>query len=112
MFVVLIIIFITSLISGSFFARRYDMSEKVDKGIELCYWKLSYRRKFVRTLWLLPVFTIVMIRAYQTLQSCMLTWIIGIMLFGSILIQAIYNYRKWKNEIEFTNKENKQLPVL
>lgn len=26
--------------------------DKVDKGFELIYWKLSYRRKFIRTLWL------------------------------------------------------------
>lgn len=24
---------------GIFFARKYEASEKVDKGIELCYWK-------------------------------------------------------------------------
>ena len=28
--------------------------DKVDKGFELIYWKLSYRRKFIRTLWLIP----------------------------------------------------------
>ena len=27
---------------------------KVDKGFELVYWKLSYRRKFIRTLWMIP----------------------------------------------------------
>jgi hypothetical protein len=30
------------------------MSDKTDKGFELSYWKLSYRRKFVRTLWGAP----------------------------------------------------------
>ena len=29
--------------------------EKIDKGFELDYWKLSYRRKFIRTLWLIPL---------------------------------------------------------
>lgn len=24
---------------GIFFTRKYEASEKVDKGIELCYWK-------------------------------------------------------------------------
>lgn len=27
---------------------------KVDKGFELVYWELSYRRKFIRTLWMIP----------------------------------------------------------
>ena len=26
--------------------------EKVDKGFELIYYRLSYRRRFIRTLWL------------------------------------------------------------
>ena len=31
-----------------------DYMNKVDKGFELVYWKLSYRRKFIRTLWTIP----------------------------------------------------------
>lgn len=38
---------------GFLFARKYETNEKIDKGIELCCRKLSYRRKFIRTLWLL-----------------------------------------------------------
>ena len=30
--------------------RKWGMSEKVDKGIMMWYGKLSYRRKFIRTL--------------------------------------------------------------
>jgi len=30
------------------------MANKVDKGFELRYWRLSYRRKFIRTLWMIP----------------------------------------------------------
>lgn len=80
--------------------KRYEMSEKVDRGIELCYWKLSYRRKFIRTLWLIPVDIIVIVEFYKMFQSYTFTGIIVVMLFASIFIQAIYNYRKWKNEIE------------
>ena len=49
-----VIIVVISMGMSSFLAKRYDMSQKVDKGIELCYWKLSYRRKFIRTLWIIP----------------------------------------------------------
>ena len=33
--------------------RKWGMSEKVDKGIMMWYGKLSYRRKFIRTLWII-----------------------------------------------------------
>ena len=29
--------------------------DKVDKGFELLYDNLSYRRKFIRTIWLIPI---------------------------------------------------------
>ena len=37
-FPVFIIVVISLLMS-----KKWDMSEKVDKGIMVCYWKLSYR---------------------------------------------------------------------
>lgn len=46
MFLMAISILVIVETIGFFLAKRYDMSEKVDKGIEICYWKLSYRRKF------------------------------------------------------------------
>ena len=30
--------------------RKWEMSEKVDKGIMMWYGRLSYRRKFIRTI--------------------------------------------------------------
>lgn len=47
MFLMAISILVIVETIGFFLAKRYDMSEKVDKGIEICYWKLSYRRKFL-----------------------------------------------------------------
>ena len=49
-FPVFILVVISLLLS-----KKWDMSEKVDKGIMVCYWKLSYRRKFIRTLWMIPI---------------------------------------------------------
>ena len=76
------------------------MSEKVDKGIEICYQKLSYRRKFIRTLCFIPVSVIIIIEFYKEFQSYMFTGIIGVVFFISIFIQAFYNYKRWKNELE------------
>lgn len=83
-----------------FLAKRYEMSEKTDRGIELFYWKLSYRRKFIRTLWLIPVDIIVVIGIYMKSQSYIFTGIVGVVSVISIVIQAIYNYKKWKNGTE------------
>lgn len=100
MFLMAISILVIVETIGFFLAKRYDMSEKVDKGIEICYWKLSYRRKFIRTLCFIPVSVIIIIEFYQEFQSYMFTGIIGVAFFISIFIQAFYNYKRWKNEIE------------
>ena len=62
---------------------------KVDKGFELVYWKLSYRRKFIRTLWMIP----------WTIVALIFIQIVGKNYKYTILpIQAIYNYKKWMKE--------------
>lgn len=33
---------------------------KIDKRFELIYWILSYRKKFIRTLWMAPLFVIIL----------------------------------------------------
>lgn len=96
----LILILVIVLVLGHFWARRYDMSEKVDKGIEICYWKLSYRRKFIRTLWTIPVSIIMVIQLHRKYQSYLLTGIVSVIFFILTCSQAVYNYRKWKKGIE------------
>ena len=105
MFLMAISILVIVETIGFFLAKRYDMSEKVDKGIEICYWKLSYRRKFIRTLCFIPVSVIIIIEFYQEFQSYMFTGIIGVVFFISIFIQAFYNYKRWKNEIEVEEQD-------
>lgn len=74
-----------------------DKNEKIDKGFELIYARLSYRRRFIRTLWLIP---------WAILALWLLKWVgtptVGIVIVGIILfvvgfIQAFYNYKKWKS---------------
>ena len=98
MFLIMIISMIIGLALSFFLARRYDMSEKVDKGIEFCYWKLSYRRKFIRTLWMIPIAIVIIFYFHTTFQSILQTCLVATLLAIMLLIQAIYNYRKWKNE--------------
>lgn len=98
MFLIMIISMIIGLSLSFFLARRYDMSEKVDKGIEVCYWKLSYRRKLIRTLWMIPVWIMINIVIYKEFPAYSYARIIGVILFLPVFIQAEYNYKKWKNE--------------
>lgn len=98
MFLIMIISMIIGLALSFFLARRYDMSEKVDKGIEVCYWKLSYRRKLIRTLWMIPVLIMINIVIYKEFPAYSYARIIGVILFLPVFIQATYNYKKWKNE--------------
>lgn len=99
MFLTIIIILAVAEIVERFFGKRYEMSEKVDRGTEICYWKLSYRRKFIRTLWLIPVYAVVIAGFCRENGVNIFTGIIGIVLFCGMVIQAVYNYIKWKQEI-------------
>lgn len=98
MFLIMIISMIIGLALSFFLARRYDMSEKVDKGVEFCYWKLSYGRKLIRTLWMIPVLIMINIVIYKEFPAYSYARIIGVILFLPVFIQAAYNYKKWKNE--------------
>jgi hypothetical protein len=75
--------------------RQPDVN-KVDKGFELVYAKLSYRRKFIRTLWLIP-FAIAavcgVIILFKSTWAAILLSILFVIIGG---IQLIYNYKKWK----------------
>ena len=100
MFLVIIIILTVIEIAELIFDKKYEMSEKVDRGIEICYWKLSYRRRFIRTLLLIPVCAIVIAGVYLENGMNFITGIIGTVLFCGIIIQALYNYIKWKQEMK------------
>lgn len=89
------IITISILVSIS---KRWEMHEKVDKGISFCYWKLSYRRKFIRTLWLIPIGIFVIFCFYIKFQSAIWTFLVAVAFAIMLLVQAIYNYKQWKKE--------------
>lgn len=78
--------------------RKWEQCEKIDTGIELCYWKLSYRRKFIRTLWMIPISIIIIICLHTKFQSDIGTYLLTTIFSILLLIQAVYNYKKWKRE--------------
>ncbi len=69
---------------------------KKDKGFELFYDNLSYRRKFIRTLWLIPIGIVVgIIIAYISIIVSLFYWLWFII---SSIKQLKYNYTMWKKE--------------
>ena len=84
---------------------------KVDKGFELLYMNLSYRRKFIRTIWVFIVGLIVvfclLITEFPIVPVICFTVLICIT--GSI--QLVYNYVKWKKEEQNLTDEDMQIKV-
>jgi len=72
---------------------------KKDKGFELFYNHLSYRRKLIRTLWFIPIGIVVgIVMTYISAIVSFIYW------FWFIIVgtkQLKYNYIMWKRE---TNK--------
>ena len=67
---------------------------KNDKGFNFNYWNLSYRRKFIRTIWIVILTTICI--WYFTNPPIRLILVIGSLIAGAI--QGGYTYMKWKDE--------------
>ncbi|TYR72587.1 hypothetical protein FZC79_22175 [Rossellomorea vietnamensis] len=88
---------IGGLIATVILALVYKNKEKKDKGVVFSYYKLSYRRKMIRTLWSIPILVILII-GISFLAELDLTQIIILAVFFFALdgIQFLYNYWKWK----------------
>jgi hypothetical protein len=71
-----------------------------DKGFCLNYWKLSYRRKFLRTIWGLAIVLVGAAAIFATQQGY--RTVPGYVVLGTVLLigvaQAIYNYSRWQSE--------------
>jgi hypothetical protein len=64
----------------------------IDEGFCLSYYHLSYRRKFVRTVWMMLFSPILL---FLPLPDPAM-WFAAVILLG--ILQAVYNYRKWQTE--------------
>ena len=74
---------------------------RVDKGFEFIYWKLSYRRKFIRTLWMTPLGVLLIILLSLSNRTILFKITGIVIIFSTYLIQLVYNYKQYKK------KENK-----
>ena len=79
-----------------------DKNGKTDKGFELIYWNLSYRRKLIRTLWfLLYIAVIAAIMIFMNIKLDV-PFVFTVFVVVPLLIidaaQLIFNYRQLKLE--------------
>ena len=78
--------------------KEYQNVQRIDRGFELVYWKLSYRRKFLRTLWMSPFILLAVISTYIAWHSNAISISVAFVLTVVEIVQAVYNYKKWKDE--------------
>lgn len=79
------------------------MRDKVDKGFALNYWRLSYRRKFIRTLWMTPVcICIIVLLWIKSSTTYAMIWTVIIVLLE--IIQLVFTFYKWKSEQHLQHK--------
>jgi len=69
-------------------------NNKVDKGFQLIYWKLSYRRKFIRTLWMTPFAIIAIALMFLAGGNILINTVLSLLIVVMYFIQLIYTYVK------------------
>ncbi|MFP3727744.1 ATPase [Priestia filamentosa] len=88
-FVSLVVVIILSFV--------FKGKNKVDKGFKLNYFRLSYRRKMIRTLKGLPVVIVFLAIIYFLEDFSLLeSTLIGLFFFLIFIIQLVYNFYMWK----------------
>lgn len=78
--------------------NEHQNVQKIDEGFELVYWKLSYRRKFLRTLWMIPFIILAVFSTWLVWHSTAISITAALVLIIVEIVQAVYTYNKWKCE--------------
>lgn len=82
-------------------SKVYKDTEKKDKGFVMNYYKLSYRRRFIRALWGIPMIFIVYIIMYRFSDLTANEYIIiGVIFLLLISWDIVSTYTKWKKNEE------------
>lgn len=76
--------------------------KNVDKGFELLYENLSYRRKLIRTIWLIPIgIGVGIVVTYISIIVSIFYWVWFVV---AAVKQLRYNYMMWKKELGKSSK--------
>ncbi|WP_416150045.1 hypothetical protein ACM26V_03330 [Salipaludibacillus sp. HK11] len=88
---------IAVLIVNTIMSVLYKDVEKKDSGFVLNYHKLTYRRRLIRSLWGVPILSLLFLYIYWVGDLTSKEYIIiGIIFFLLILLDIAYDYVKWK----------------
>jgi heme/copper-type cytochrome/quinol oxidase subunit 2 len=96
-FIPIILALVVNLLFWLFYRHR----KKKDRGFVLPYYRLSYRRRFKRNLWTLPliIVSIIVILLLDYLPIVIRTGY-GLVISVATVIELIYNYKKANKEKE------------
>ena len=77
----------------------YKDVEKKDKGFVLVYHKLSYRRRFIRSLWGIPLISLLYLAIYWLGGLTSNEYkVMGIVFLLLVLLDIVTSYIKWKSK--------------
>lgn len=81
----------------------------IDKGSCFGYWKLSYRRKFIRTLWFTLLIVVLLLTPSEipVIGTHKLYWFAALIVIAPT--QLLYNYYKWQTEEASTEMEDNSM---
>ncbi|KGR85428.1 hypothetical protein CD32_09420 [Lysinibacillus odysseyi 34hs-1 = NBRC 100172] len=94
-----IVSFIVVLLAQIIMSVIYKDVEKKDKGFVFVYYKLTYRRRFIRALWTAPLLFLFYFAIYWFGDLSITEFkIIGVILLLLVVLDISYNYKKWKRQ--------------
>ena len=83
----------------------YRGKEKVDKGMAINYYRLSYRRKLMRTIYSAPLILGGLVFIYSFAEWSFPVYLtFCLLIIVGFILQALYNYFKWKSTEQPTLK--------
>ncbi|MBB6513800.1 fatty acid desaturase [Gracilibacillus halotolerans] len=95
LFVILVVL--TFVLIEVILLRFFRKKKKVDKGFNLIYYKLSYRRRMIRSFTTLPVAIVAVIIIYLYTEWSTITYVfLGLLFLLLFSIEVLYNYIKWQ----------------
>ncbi|QCR34433.1 hypothetical protein C1N55_07085 [Lysinibacillus sp. SGAir0095] len=85
------------LLVSFIFSSIFKGTDKVDEGFKINYFKLSYRRKMIRTLITIPIISLAFFVIYfYTEASIGANILFGLFFLILFSVQLIYNFYMWK----------------
>lgn len=93
----IIVPMIAVLVVSTIMSKIYKDKEKKDTGFVLNYYRLTYRRRFIRAIWGVPIVSLLFLALYWFSDLTSNEYkVIGIIFFLLFSLDIGYNYTKWK----------------